>query len=197
MAKATINGDRQLLVYLTKVLTAKTAGKTLGDRIREEEPLPVGKHDVSGTIQFSLTANVSEDCETDRFKGVGLDEVLTWIMATVPGFMEDKLRKAAAIVIEIKRAEMEGRKIKATTWTDENGKVHKILVREIKAEQARVQAWKERAQETMAPFAKVIKETVTAKGRVSVSNVDVKVTTDEGQQKPTVPVVRVSSVTAK
>lgn len=189
---ATIVGDQHLLVYLGKILSAKQNGKTLSDRIRDESPLPVGDHDVQGVIEFSLHAKVGEDYETDRFKGVALDEVLTWIMATVPGFMEDRLRRAASIVVELKRAEMEGRKVKATTWTDDDGKVHKILVREIQAEQAKVQAWKERAQETLAPFSKIIKQTVPAKGRLSVSKVQVKVTKG-GKKKMTIPVARVAA----
>lgn len=187
--QTTITGDEQLLVYLGKILSAKSKGKTLGDRIRDEHPIPAGEHDVQGVIEFSLHATVGDDYKVDRFKGVGLDEVLTWIMATIPGFMEDKLRKAAAIVIELKRADMEGRKPKATAWTDENGKVHKITVKEIKAEQEKVEAWKERAQKTLAPFAKVIKERVDAKGRLSVSDAQVKVTSS----KPTIPLVRVGT----
>jgi hypothetical protein len=185
-------GDQHLLVYLGKVLTAKTGDKTLADRIRESSPLPVGEHEVEGVIEFSLHATVGEDYETDRYKGVALDEVLTWIMATVPGFMEDKLRRAAAIVIELKRAEDEKRKPRAITWTDEGGTEHRITAKEIAAEQEKVEAWKTRAQNTLAPFAKVIKQRVPAKGRLSVSQVRVQVGRT-AQRKPTIPVVRVGA----
>jgi hypothetical protein len=184
-----VEGNQHLLVYLGKVLSTKSGDKTLADKIREQNPLPVGEHDIKGVIEFSLHAKVGEDYKTDRYKGVSLDEVLTWTMATVPGFMEDKLRRAAAIVIELKRAETEQRQPKAIEWIDKKGVVRKISPLTIMNEKIKTQAWKERAQETLAPFSKVIKQSVPAKGRLSVSDVQVKIT----DGKPSIPLVRVGS----
>lgn len=177
-----ITHKEQLLVLLNKALDAKKSGKTLSDLIREAYPLEVGEQDVHGIVEFSLHAKIGEDYETDRYKGVALDEVLTWVMATVPGFMEDKLRRSAAIVIELKRAENENRDVQQIVWIDDAGQQHDITVQEIKNEQERVTAWKEKAQKTLAPFAKIIKTRVPAKGRVSVSNVQIQV--NEIQETP-------------
>lgn len=187
----TITGDEHLLVYLGKVLSQQVKKKSLSDRLRDARPLPVGEHDVEGTIHFSLHADVGEDYETDRFTGVKLDAVLTWIMATVPGFMEDRLREAAAICIEVERAKLQGRNVRMVVWQDSEGNDHKVTAKEIKKKQKQVLAWADKAQETLAPFAKVIKTTVPAKGRVEVSEVKIKVEQTK-TKKPTIPVVRTS-----
>ena len=191
MAKnQTISGERkQDLVFVGKVLSSKTGDKTLSDRIREELPLTVGENHVSGTIEYSMDVKVGEDYETERFKGVKLDKILSWVVATSPGFLEDHLRRAATICVELDRAKDDGREVQDVAWIDADGKSHKIMAAEVLSEAERVRAWEERAGTTVAPFAKCIKEKVKAKGRIDLDNVELRVRPSNSMMS--VPVVRI------
>jgi len=188
-----ISGDRkQDLVFVGKVLASQSKGKSLSDQIREELPLPVGESHVSGVIEYSMDVKIGEDYETDRFKGVKLDKVLSWVVATSPGFLEDNLRRAATVCVELDRASDEGREVHDVTWFDAKGESHTIKADEVKAEAQRVTAWEKRANDSIAPFAKCIKETVKAKGRIDLDNVELRVRPCD--MRMSVPVVRTGDV---
>lgn len=167
-----IDGDREVLVLLAKALTSKRGGATPSDR---KHLTIVGDFCHKGTLEYDLTGKVGKDYEKDTYYGVGLDNMLNVLMAVIPGFVEDYMRKACHIALELRKAELEEREVQDSHWVDEKGTHHPLTAQEILDVKAKVEKRIEQAKETVAPFAKVIKTTRPAAGRVDLKDVTLKV----------------------
>lgn len=100
-------------MFLSKVLLAKRLGKTMADRPKN---LRKGKHRLTGTVKYDITAEVGEDCEANRSYGVPTDDILD-LAGHLCGALRPHLVKAAAVATELTRAKLEDRDVKGAVYT--------------------------------------------------------------------------------
>lgn len=100
-------------MFVSKVLNAKRKGKTMADRPKN---LRKGKHRLTGTIKYDITADVGPDCEANRSYGVPADDILD-LAGHLCGALKPHLVKAAAVATEVTRARIEDRAVKGAVYT--------------------------------------------------------------------------------
>jgi hypothetical protein len=160
--------DKALLLFLQKALGSKAAANPI--KGLEAQP---GPFDVQGTFSVRLSGSVGESYDQDKYYGVEIDELFNILIASLPGFMENTMRKACAIAVEIKRASIEGRSVRDSQWTAEDGEIHFLFAEEIIKASTRIEEMKERAKQAIAPFSEAIKVTRPAAGPVNVEIIEI------------------------
>ena len=162
-------GNKEDFALLAKAFVAKRGGKSLADRDNIQR---TGKFIRKGTLSYELHATVNPDYEQHKFWGVGLDDLLNMLIASVPGIVEDNMRVAAAIIIEQKRSDMEGRPIQATCYTDSEGVEWILTTQYIREAMERVKNLRDKAAEVSKEFAAVLKTKKKQRGAVQIESVE-------------------------
>jgi len=162
-------GNKEDFALLAKAFVAKRGGKSLADRDNIQR---TGKFVRKGTLSYELHATVNPDYEQHKFWGVGLDDLLNMLIASVPGIVEDNMREAAAVIIELKRADMEDRPVQDIAYNDTSGREWILTAGYILEAQKRVEKLRDKAAEVSKEFAAVLKTKKKQRGAVQIESVD-------------------------
>ena len=165
-------GKTEDLALIAKALTATRNKRSLGDRNLIGH---VGKFRRSGVLHYTVTGEIEPDYNQDKFYGVGLNDMLNMLLAAIPGVVEDNMRPACAVLLEVQRADLAGRQLQRVVWTDSDDAAHTITIPEIKAALTRVENLKEKAGRVTAEFAKQIKTTRRQRGAVQIESAEFEV----------------------
>jgi hypothetical protein len=157
------------LIFLQKALSSASKSNPIKDLVARP-----GKFDVTTQIEVRLSGEVGQDYEKETLYGVELNTFFNVLMASLPGFVENNMRKALSIALELKQAEVEERPVRNSQWTDEDGEIHFLFAEEVELARDRVEAMKDRAAAAIAPFSKCIKTVRPASGRVDVEIVEIR-----------------------
>ena len=157
-------GNKSVLWALGKALTSSASA--VKDKPKDHPP---GNFTYKGIVRFEIEGFTKADYMADRYFGVEIDDMFNILMATIPGIVEDNMRRACHVAAEIKRAEMENRAVQDITWTNENGEAVLISADEVIKIMERVEGMPQRAEDTLAPFAKCIKQKRPAAGQIKIN----------------------------
>ena len=131
-----------VLCALAKVLEAKRDGENLVDKSRKL--MQPGQYRLQGQLIYDMLVNVGEDSNAARFFGVPIDSILL-LSLHYCGALRKHFFRAAKVVVELRTAELEDRKVCDVQYdfTNDDGTVESITIsaKEIK-EQADVIAGK-------------------------------------------------------
>lgn len=172
MAKTvSVSGSGVLLALLAKALTSKSGGVEIGARANITE---TGDFAHEGRLNYRLVGKVGEDFSGDRFYGVELNTVIDLLIGAL-GCTENALRRILSIAVELRRAELEDRKVGEVAYTLEDGTPAIVTVEQIAGLQASVTERKARLASEVARFSQLIKTSVPIKGQVTFSHVGMEV----------------------
>jgi len=174
-------GVDEALTLLQKALASKRGGAAIADRGHVKF---TGEFERKGILFYDIAGNVGKDYEGDRFDGVELNTVINMLIAVVPGFTDNHIRKAIAIAVEMKRAANENRDIADIVWVDNEAVSHELKAEEIAEVTERTKARVEAAKEMVAPLSKIIKQKVPCDGKVDIHRVIIDVRPYEAVKIP-------------
>lgn len=95
---------------IAKVLEAKRSKRSLGDIKEYPGAFGPGEHRIVGTVDYDIAFTKGIDSNADRFYGVPMDTILLLAMHYC-GAMREYMMRAAHVVIELRKAELEGTEV--------------------------------------------------------------------------------------
>lgn len=170
--------EKRSLSLAGKALNIQLGGQKISDQLKTF--LDEGEFDETIDVKLHVTGNVSPDSEALRYYGVEIGFLIDCAVA-IMGCTEDSFRKIACVAGEIKRAELEDRKIKVIDWIDESGESHTVTPEEIAEIQVKITERKERLKNEAICLSQIVQKTVPVKGSVKFDSVDVCVSDKSGK----------------